>query len=71
LWLDLTTTKWRSDWRNLFYNGNIIPAFMSPSGNLILHVVMQRKLLTSVIIFIEATMERPNPPFFFSCLSLY
>jgi hypothetical protein len=33
---DLTTTKWRRDRRNLFHNGNIIPAFMSPSRNLIL-----------------------------------
>jgi hypothetical protein len=25
LWLDLITTKWRRDQRNLFHDGNIIP----------------------------------------------
>ena len=45
-WLDLTTTKQRSGRRKLFHDDGTIPASMTPSGNLILHVVAPSKLPT-------------------------
>jgi hypothetical protein len=43
-WLDPITTIQKRDWRKLFHNDSIIPVLMPPSGNLIIHVVMLRKL---------------------------
>ena len=45
-WLDLTTAKRRSGRRKLFHNDGTIPASMTPSGNLIFHVVAPNKLPT-------------------------
>jgi hypothetical protein len=64
-WLDITTKKWRSRRRILFHDDGTIPASVLSSGNLILHVVTPRKLLTLIdattTSFIEAAMERPKP----------
>jgi hypothetical protein len=66
-WLDITTKKWRSRRRILFHDDGTIPASVLSSGNLILHVVTPRKLLTLIdattTSFIEAAMERPKPPY--------
>jgi hypothetical protein len=74
LWSDLTTTKRGRDRRNLFHDGNIILALMSPFRSC-LDVAIQKpnspcrhakevaNVVAAIIIFIEAAMERPNPPF--------
>jgi hypothetical protein len=45
LWSHLSTTKWRTNRRNLFHDDNIIL-----SENIILHVVMRRKLRPSPLL---------------------
>jgi hypothetical protein len=77
LWSDLTTTKRGRDRRNLFHDGNIIPTLMSPFRTCLdvavqkpnspcRHVKEVANAVAAIIIFIEATMERPNPPFLLS-----
>lgn len=45
--------------RKLFHYGNIIPALMLPSKNLVLHVFMPRKLYDGAIIAAIIFMESP------------
>jgi hypothetical protein len=47
--LDLTMTKWRSVQRKSFHDNGNICASVSPSENLILHVIALKKLLTSLM----------------------
>jgi hypothetical protein len=55
LWSDLTTPKYRRDWRNLFHDNIILT--LTPSSE----KVMLYDIIT--IIIIKAVMEKTNSPF--------
>jgi hypothetical protein len=56
LWSDLTTPKYRRDWRSLFHDNIILT--LTPSTE---KVILYDIIIT--IIIIEAVMEKTNSPF--------
>jgi hypothetical protein len=56
-WLDLTVTKQRSGQRNLFHDDDTISTSMSSSGNLNLHVIASRKLMTPCRHFLHRSLH--------------